>query len=63
MSFSGQQSSHRQNKQFLVLYVILNDTETEKSKRVMKAMAQMDKLDIDGLKQAYEQHNEIRNRF
>jgi predicted 3-demethylubiquinone-9 3-methyltransferase (glyoxalase superfamily) len=38
-----------------VLGKMLNDTDTEKSKRVMKAMLQMNKLDIDILKQAYEQ--------
>jgi predicted 3-demethylubiquinone-9 3-methyltransferase (glyoxalase superfamily) len=34
---------------------MLNDPDPEKSKRVMKAMLQMDKIDIRGLKQAYEQ--------
>ena len=33
---------------------MLNDADTVKSQRVMKAMLQMDKLDIEGLKQAYE---------
>jgi predicted 3-demethylubiquinone-9 3-methyltransferase (glyoxalase superfamily) len=34
---------------------MLQDKDPEKSKRVMKAMLQMDKINIDGLKQAYEQ--------
>jgi predicted 3-demethylubiquinone-9 3-methyltransferase (glyoxalase superfamily) len=34
---------------------MLSDRDPEKSKRVMKAMLQMDKIDIRGLKQAYEQ--------
>jgi hypothetical protein len=34
---------------------MLQDKDAEKSKRVMNAMLQMDKLDIAGLKQAYEQ--------
>jgi predicted 3-demethylubiquinone-9 3-methyltransferase (glyoxalase superfamily) len=38
-----------------VLIEMLNDPDPEKSPRVMKAMLQMDKIDIDGLKQAYEE--------
>jgi predicted 3-demethylubiquinone-9 3-methyltransferase (glyoxalase superfamily) len=34
---------------------MLQDKDAEKSKRVMKAMLQMDKIDIKALKQAYEQ--------
>jgi predicted 3-demethylubiquinone-9 3-methyltransferase (glyoxalase superfamily) len=34
---------------------MLQDKDPEKSTRVMKAMLQMDKINIDGLKQAYEQ--------
>jgi predicted 3-demethylubiquinone-9 3-methyltransferase (glyoxalase superfamily) len=34
---------------------LMADKDPEKSKRVMKAMLQMDKIDIKGLKQAYEQ--------
>lgn len=34
---------------------LLNDPDPEKSKRVMMAMLQMDKIDIEKLKQAYEQ--------
>jgi predicted 3-demethylubiquinone-9 3-methyltransferase (glyoxalase superfamily) len=34
---------------------MLHDKDAEKSKRVMKAMLQMDKIDIKTLKQAYEQ--------
>src|SRR2546426_1659601 len=34
---------------------MLRDEDAEKSKRVMKAMLQMDKIDIKTLKQAYEQ--------
>ncbi len=34
---------------------MLSDTDTEKSKRVMKAMLQIHKIDIKSLKQAYEQ--------
>jgi predicted 3-demethylubiquinone-9 3-methyltransferase (glyoxalase superfamily) len=34
---------------------MLGDKDTEKSERVMKAMLQMDKIDIDGLKRAYQQ--------
>jgi predicted 3-demethylubiquinone-9 3-methyltransferase (glyoxalase superfamily) len=37
------------------LGVMLQDKDPEKSKRVMKAMLQMAKIDIKGLKQAYEQ--------
>lgn len=33
---------------------MLSDADAGKSKRVMKAMLQMDKIDIEGLKQAYE---------
>ena len=35
---------------------MLNDPDPLKSQRVMHAMLQMDKIDIKGLKQAYEQH-------
>jgi hypothetical protein len=34
---------------------MLQDKDAEKSQRVMKAMLQMDKIDIEGLKRAYEQ--------
>ena len=34
---------------------MLGDTDPEKSKRVMQAMLQMKKIEISGLKQAYEQ--------
>jgi predicted 3-demethylubiquinone-9 3-methyltransferase (glyoxalase superfamily) len=37
-----------------VLGKLLRDKDAEKSKRVMQAMLKMIKLDIDGLKQAYE---------
>jgi predicted 3-demethylubiquinone-9 3-methyltransferase (glyoxalase superfamily) len=37
-----------------VLAELLQDKDAEKSNRVMKAMLQMDKLDIKTLKQAYE---------
>ena len=33
---------------------MLQDKDAEKAKRVMKAMLQMDKIDIEGLKQAYD---------
>jgi len=38
-----------------VLGKLLNDPDVEKARRVMKAMLQMTKIDIKGLKQAYEQ--------
>jgi predicted 3-demethylubiquinone-9 3-methyltransferase (glyoxalase superfamily) len=38
-----------------VLVTMLQDKDTEKSKRVMAAMLQMDKIDIKTLKKAYEQ--------
>lgn len=38
-----------------VLGRMMQDADQEKSQRVMKAMLQMDKLDIARLKQAYEQ--------
>jgi predicted 3-demethylubiquinone-9 3-methyltransferase (glyoxalase superfamily) len=38
-----------------VLDELLQDKDTRKSERVMKAMLKMKKLDIKGLKQAYEQ--------
>ncbi len=38
-----------------VLGEMLSDKDPEKSKRVMNAMLQMSKIDISGLKQAYEQ--------
>ncbi len=38
-----------------VLGEMLRDKDTEKSKRVMKAMLRMDKIDIKGLRQAYGQ--------
>lgn len=38
-----------------VLVEMLQDKDTEKSKRVMQAMLQMSKIDIAALKQAYEQ--------
>jgi predicted 3-demethylubiquinone-9 3-methyltransferase (glyoxalase superfamily) len=38
-----------------VLGVLLNDADIVKSKRVMKAMLQMNKIDIEGLKQAHQQ--------
>jgi predicted 3-demethylubiquinone-9 3-methyltransferase (glyoxalase superfamily) len=34
---------------------MMQDKDPEKSKRVMSAMLQMDKIDIEKLKQAYEQ--------
>jgi predicted 3-demethylubiquinone-9 3-methyltransferase (glyoxalase superfamily) len=37
-----------------VLGEMLQDKDPEKSKRVMNAMMQMDKIDIKSLKQAYE---------
>ena len=38
-----------------ILGELLNDPDPEKSERVMKAMLQMKRLDINALKQAYEQ--------
>jgi predicted 3-demethylubiquinone-9 3-methyltransferase (glyoxalase superfamily) len=38
-----------------VLGEMLQDADTEKSERVMEAMLKMDKLDISGLKRAYDQ--------
>ena len=38
-----------------ILGQLLQDKDAEKSKRVMNAMLQMDKIDIAGLKRAYEQ--------
>src|ERR1700730_10192728 len=38
-----------------VLYELGQDKDAEKSQRVMQAMLQMDKIDIAGLKRAYEQ--------
>jgi predicted 3-demethylubiquinone-9 3-methyltransferase (glyoxalase superfamily) len=38
-----------------ILSKLLQDKDAEKSGRVMKAMLQMTKIDINGLKQAYEQ--------
>jgi len=38
-----------------VLGELMSDPDPEKSKRVMQAMLQMTKIDIKGLKQAYEQ--------
>ena len=38
-----------------VLVEMIQDKDAEKSKRVMQAMLQMDKLDINALKQAYQQ--------
>jgi len=38
-----------------VLRELMADKDPEKSKRVMKAMLQMTKIDIQGLKQAYDQ--------
>jgi len=38
-----------------VLGEMLHDRDAEKSERVMKAMLQMNKIDIEGLKKAYEQ--------
>ena len=38
-----------------VLGEMLQDKDTEKSERVMKALLQMDKIDIESLKQAYGQ--------
>ena len=37
-----------------ILSKLLQDKDPEKSKRVMQAILQMDKLDIDRLKQAYQ---------
>ncbi len=37
------------------LFELMQDKDAEKSQRVMKAMMQMEKLDIEGLKQAYKQ--------
>jgi predicted 3-demethylubiquinone-9 3-methyltransferase (glyoxalase superfamily) len=38
-----------------ILGELLNDPDTEKSKKVMKAMLQMTKIDIEKLQQAYQQ--------
>jgi predicted 3-demethylubiquinone-9 3-methyltransferase (glyoxalase superfamily) len=38
-----------------ILGEMLNDPDPKKTEQVMKAMLQMKKLDIKGLKQAYEQ--------
>ena len=38
-----------------ILSEMLNDPDPKKSERVMKAMLQMKKIDIKGLKQAYAQ--------
>ncbi|MHB0997640.1 MAG: VOC family protein [Armatimonadota bacterium] len=38
----------------IVLFELLNDPDPIKSQRVMKAMLQMKKIDIEGLKRAYE---------
>jgi predicted 3-demethylubiquinone-9 3-methyltransferase (glyoxalase superfamily) len=38
-----------------ILGELLSDKDPEKSQRVMKAMLQMDKIDIAGLKRAYAQ--------
>jgi predicted 3-demethylubiquinone-9 3-methyltransferase (glyoxalase superfamily) len=38
-----------------ILVELLNDPDPEKSKRVMEAMLQMKKIEIAGLKKAYEQ--------
>jgi predicted 3-demethylubiquinone-9 3-methyltransferase (glyoxalase superfamily) len=38
-----------------ILSEMLNDPDPKKADRVMKAMLQMKKIDIKGLKQAYEQ--------
>jgi predicted 3-demethylubiquinone-9 3-methyltransferase (glyoxalase superfamily) len=38
-----------------ILGELMSDKDREKSKRVMNAMLQMDKIDIKGLKKAYEQ--------
>jgi predicted 3-demethylubiquinone-9 3-methyltransferase (glyoxalase superfamily) len=38
-----------------ILGELMNDPDAEKSRRVVKAMLQMNKLDIERLKQAYEQ--------
>jgi predicted 3-demethylubiquinone-9 3-methyltransferase (glyoxalase superfamily) len=38
-----------------ILMELMNDPDAEKSSRVVKAMLQMNKLDIERLKQAYEQ--------
>jgi predicted 3-demethylubiquinone-9 3-methyltransferase (glyoxalase superfamily) len=37
-----------------ILSKLLQDKDPEKAKRVMQAMLQMDKIDINRLKQAYE---------
>src|ERR1700682_6484203 len=39
-----------------VLGKLLRDEDPEKSNRVMKAMMQMDKIDISGLQKAYDRH-------
>jgi predicted 3-demethylubiquinone-9 3-methyltransferase (glyoxalase superfamily) len=39
-----------------ILGEMLSDPDPKKAERVMKAMLQMKKIDIKGLKQAYEQH-------
>jgi predicted 3-demethylubiquinone-9 3-methyltransferase (glyoxalase superfamily) len=38
-----------------ILGEMLHDKDAAKSARVMKAMMQMDKIDVEGLKRAYEQ--------
>jgi len=38
----------------IILGEMLQDRDTEKSERVMKALLQMTKIDIEGLKKAYE---------
>jgi predicted 3-demethylubiquinone-9 3-methyltransferase (glyoxalase superfamily) len=39
-----------------ILVEMMQDKDARKTERVMKAMLQMNKIDIKGLKQAYEQH-------
>jgi predicted 3-demethylubiquinone-9 3-methyltransferase (glyoxalase superfamily) len=44
------------------LLEMLADTDAEKSQRVMRAMLQMSKIDIDRLQQAYDQRPGAENR-
>jgi predicted 3-demethylubiquinone-9 3-methyltransferase (glyoxalase superfamily) len=38
-----------------ILYEMIQDPDPIKAERVMRALLQMEKIDIEGLKQAYEQ--------
>jgi hypothetical protein len=52
---SSEVADAMRSSRHLALGEMLQSKDAEKSKKVMEAMLRMEKIDIEGLKQAYEQ--------